>query len=280
MMLISSSPLALPGSSGMCHMWQCMWPPSPSRGAPLIIIIRNLDHFGALFVSAVSHYATRYVIHGGRGARARAVTLTGRQRRRERRARQAVLLRCHLDEVQAKDREHAWTANHDKEKRTSRGVPARRVRRTARSVRHTPARGAHIPTGAHDGARELAWPRGSTKEGKRKRRPIHTNIPMSPPAPAAARITYLSRPRAPHVPASAPRGRRRSRSARARTRMARSAEQREDATQHDGTTRTKGSRKDILPRRRPSSFSSVVDKRARTCRSRTVRAPRGVGARA
>ena len=48
----------------------------------------------------------------------------------------------------AKDREHARTANRDKGKRTSLGVPARRVRRTSRRVRRAPVRGAHAPTPA------------------------------------------------------------------------------------------------------------------------------------
>ena len=144
------------------------------------------------------------------------------------------------------------TANLDKE-RAHRVASQHAAYAAPRATCVAPARSALTPTGAHSGARGLAWPRTATGEGKGKRRPITPTFPRAPPA--RLRRREPPRPRATHAPAYASRGRRPSRSARARARTARSAEQTEGATRHDGTTRTGGGS--------IKHFTSVqVDKRA------------------
>ena len=162
-------------------------------------------------------------------------------------------------------------------------APADRAPRAARLARPLVVRAP--PTGRRRGVERGSGARGSTSEDERKRRPIRTSTARAPPAQLRRREP--PRPRAPHVPASAPRGRRRSRSARAgggsshgaerraKRRRDTSAERREDATRHDVAAD---------PRNTTGLFraTSTATRRAsaRTSRLHAARAPRGAGARA
>ena len=91
----------------------------------------------------------------------------------------------------------------------------------ARTARRPPARGVERGSGA----------RGSTSEDERKKRPIRINTARAPPCSAAAARIPDHAP--PHASASAARGRRRSRSARAWGGLARRGAPSEEKTRHE-----------------------------------------------
>ena len=130
-------------------------------------------------------------------------------------------------------------------------APADRAPRAARLARPLVVRAQ--PAGRRRGVERGSGACGSTREDDRKRRLIRTSTARAPPCSAAAARTTQTM-RAPHVPASAPRGRRRSRSARAGRGIARRGAPSEGKTRHDTTwRRTRGTRHDftVLPRRPP-----------------------------
>ena len=165
-------------------------------------------------------------------------------------------------------------------------APADRAPRSARLARLFVVRAP--PTGRRRGEWSEGAARADRRARTRGRDGRFAHAPHEPPPLSCGGENHPDHA-PPHVPASAPRGRRRSRSARAGGALARShgaerrakrrrdtsAERREDATRHDLAAD---------PRNTTGLFraTSTATRRAsaRTSRLHAARAPRGAGARA